>query len=203
MKKLCMFFSALFLLMLFATSAAYAKLYIKDMGFVDTGFFSDYSAIADKGKNLEWVYMKEGIRFGHYKKAIVLTFSSSSAAPQAVSLKKEIAEMFTDSLMGIFQEVEFLDQVVGPKDFAKIKSFPADAVVMGNIKRIDDRNAAKQFFVGFAAGEPNAYLEFKIVDTKTGEEIVRIIHDESSNRGVRASAAIVVDDITKFLKENK
>ena len=203
MKKFFMLFSALLFLMLFATSIVYAKLYIKEKDFMDTGFFTDYNGIDNKGKNLEWAYMKEGIRFGQYKKVIVLTFSSSSTAPQAVSLKNEIAEMFTDSLTSIFQEVEFLDQVIGPKDINKIKGISADAVVMGNIKRIDDRNAAKQFFVGFAAGEPNAYLEFKIVDTKTGEEVVRIIHDESSNRGVRASAANVVDDITRFLKENK
>ncbi len=203
MKKNCMFFSALFLLMLFTISTAYAKKYIKDKDFVDTGFFTDYNVIEDKGKNLEWAYIKDGIRFGKYKKIIVLTFSSSSSAPQAASLKNEIPEMFYDSLKGVFQEVEFLEQVIGPKDFNKIKSLPADAVVMGNIKRIDDRNAAKQFFVGFAAGEPNVYLEFKIVDTKAGEEVVRIVHDESSNRGVRASAANVVDDITKFLKENK
>lgn len=203
MKKLCIFFSVILFLMLFTINTAYAKLYIKDKGFVDTGFFTDYNGIENKGKNLEWVYIKEGIRFGQYKKVIVLTFSSSSAAPLAASLKKDISEMFTDSLMVIFQQVEFLDQVVGPKDFAKMKGLPADAVVIGNIKRIDDRNAAKQFFVGFAAGEPNVYLEFKIVDTKTGEEVVRIVHDESSNRGVRTSAANVVDDITKFLKENK
>jgi hypothetical protein len=153
--------------MLFTINTAYEKLYIKDKGFVDTGFFTDYNEIDDKGKNLEWVYIKEGIRFGQYKKVIVLTFSSSSAAPLAASLKKDISETFTDSLMVIFQQVEFLDQVVGPKDFAKMKGLPADAVVIGNIKRIDDRNAAKQFFVGFAAGEPNVYLEFKIVDTKT------------------------------------
>lgn len=203
MKKLCIFFLAPLLLTFFITNTALSKFYIKDKDFADTGFFSDYNGISDKGKNIEWVYMKNGIRFGQYNKVIVLTFSSSSAAPLAASLKKDISEMFTDSLMGIFQEVEFLDQVIGPKDFNKIKGLPADAVVMGNIKRIDDRNAAKQFFVGFAAGEPNVYLKFKIVDTKTGEEVVRIIHDESSNRGVRASAANVVDDITKFLKENK
>ncbi|MFZ3089019.1 MAG: DUF4410 domain-containing protein [Nitrospirota bacterium] len=188
---------------LFIASTVYAKkdLYIKDSDFVDTGFFSDYSGILENG-DVDWVQLKDGVRLGQYKKVIILPFSSSSSMAQSASLKREMPEMFVNTLSGIFQ-VEKSDQNIGPKDFEKIKSLPADAVIMGNILKIAERDAAKNFWVGFGAGNPKAELEFKIVDTKTGEEVLRIIHDERSQAGVMDAGADVVNSIAKYIKNHR
>jgi hypothetical protein len=74
---------------------------------------------------------------------------------------------------------------------------------MGNILKIAERDAAKNFWVGFGAGNPKAELEFKIVDTKTGEEVLRIIHDERSQAGVMDAGADVVNSIAKYIKNHR
>jgi hypothetical protein len=89
---------------LFIASTVYAKkdIYIKDSDFVDTGFFSDYSGILENG-DVDWVQLKDGVRLGQYKKVIILPFSSSSSMAQSASLKREMPEMFVNTLSGIFQ----------------------------------------------------------------------------------------------------
>lgn len=191
------------------TGAAFAKKdqYIKDSEFADTGFFTDYSGLME-GDEIEWIQVKEGVKLGNYKKAVVLDFSAG--AEEATQLKKEMPEVFSEMLLNIFSEIQYVQKQIHPKDYTKIRSLPANIVIMGNIKRLDKldvgKRMTKKFQTGFGAGKagmPTVHLELKLIDTKTGEEIVRIVHKESNLSGFKDASNDVINAVTAFLSKIK
>jgi hypothetical protein len=198
------------IILVLCAGAAFAKKdqYIKDSEFTDTGFFSDYSGLME-GDEIEWIQVKEGVKLGNYKKAIILDFSDSSGNEETSQLRKEMSEVFSEMLMNIFSEVQYVQKQIHPKDYTKIRSFPANIVIMGNIKRLDKldvgKRMTKKFQTGFGAGKagmPTVHLELKMVDTKTGEEIVRIVHKESNLSGFKDASNDVINAIISFLRKS-
>lgn len=199
------------LIMFVFTGVVYAKKeqYIKDDKFIDTGFFTDYKGLIE-GDEIDWIQVKEGVKLGNYKKAVILDFSDSSGTEEASQLKKEMPEVFSEMLLNIFSEIQYVQKQIHPKDYTKIMSLPANIVIMGNIKRLDKLDVGKRmtrkFQTGFGAGKtgmPTVHLELKLVDTKTGEEIVCIVHKESSLGGFKDASNDVINAVMAFLSKAK
>jgi hypothetical protein len=136
-----------------------------------------------------------------YNKVIVTDFSSRTTDVSKLSglqvrqyktIKKDMADHFAETLEGsIFENAIRVSEKINPKDIGAINKLSADAVLMGNIKEIIS-----------LGGENNAGLtaiqcEYKLVDVKTGEEVLRAIHrsttdlDKVAMAQVRSVAALL------------
>lgn len=202
-----------FLSALLFSSPAHAKRdqYVKDSEFIDTGFFYDYSGLMEDESGLlegkvKWEQAKEGIKLSQYKKTIIFDFTNTSGMAQGVSLRKSIPDKFAETLKTLdllFTDIKRSSVKIEPKDYTKIKSLPADVVIMGNIKKVEKGDMAKREvkanLLGIAVGDmPKVSVELKLVDTKTGEEVVRIV-DSVSGTTTDEAAEGIIKRITNYL----
>lgn len=205
------FVSSLCILLASESAQAGRDWYIKDNDFVNTGFFYDYSGLMEdesgflEGK-VKWEQTKEGIKLSQYKKAIILDFTNTSGMAQGVSLRKSMPDKFAETLKTLdllFTDIKRSSEKIEPKDYSKMKSLPADVIIMGNIKKVEKGDMAKREvkanLLGIAVGDmPKVSIEIKLVDTKTGEEVVRIV-DSVSGTTIDEAAEGIIKRITNYL----
>lgn len=207
---------SILLTILLFSAPAHAKRdqYIKDSDFVNTGFFSDYSGLMEdesgflEGK-VKWEQAKEGVKLSQYKKAIILDFTNTSLMAQGISLRKLMPDKFAETLKTLdllFTDIKRSSEKIDPKDYTKMKSLPADVVIIGNIKKVEKGDMAKREvksnLLGIAVGDmPKVSIELKLVDTKTGEEVIRIVDSVSGITTDEAAEGIIKRTTNYLLKK--
>lgn len=172
----------------------------------DTGFFSNYNGLAvatdvDKKvyRNLpDLYYISSKINMKAYKKVIVADFTSRNTNVDNIAglqskyyktIRKDLADNIAESIEGsAFDKVIRISEKIDPKDIAEIKKLPANAVLMGNIKEL----VAPLADEGGEAALAAAQIEYKLVDIKTGEEVVKIIHRSTTDKDKVATAQVRV-----------
>lgn len=202
-------FWAIFLTMDFAH--AKRDQYIKDSDFVNTGFFYDYSGLMEGEsesvyeKNVAWEQTREGLKLSQYKKVIILDFSNTSGMAEGVTLRKAMPDYLAETLKTLdllFTDIKRSSEKIEPKDYTKIKSLAADVIIMGNIKKIVKGDMVKREvryqLLGFAGGDvPEVTLELKLVDRRTGEEVVRIVDVNTKKTGLHALSGAITETTTE------
>ncbi len=151
----------------------------------DTGFFSRYDDLKSESDpafvGLPDLYsIRPGINWGTYKKVIIPDFTSMAVNVRDLygmqlreykTIKQDLADHVAQALDGsVFIQCIRTSERTGQKDIDAIKKMPADAVLMGNIKEISslDRLTVTQ-------------VEIKIIDIRTGMEILKAINRSSTD----------------------
>lgn len=154
----------------------------------DTGFLQSYDGLApatDHDKkaypNLPDLYfISPKINMKAYKKIIVADFTSrnpdrdklvSLGLPLYKTLRKDLADDITETFEGsVFKKIVRISEKIDPKDIAEIRKLPADAVLMGNIKELISVSELT-----------SAQVEYKLIDIKTGEEVLKAIQRNTTD----------------------
>lgn len=176
----------------------------KDATAEDTGFFQNYDGLLKGNSDPNYPnlpdlwYLAPDVKqkLTNYKKILVSDFTAltknpndllSIGNPEFKTIKKDLPDSIVDTLEGaaIFPEVVRISEKIGPKNIDAIKKLTGDAVLMGNIKEL--------MVLGGAAA---TQVEIKLVDVKTGEEVLKFI-----NRGVSDSDKVALATVTRTLPE--
>jgi hypothetical protein len=156
----------------------------------DTGFLKSYQGLAPVvdpayPRLPDFSYVSPQVRMSAYKKVLMPDFTSIQPdvsklrglqVRQYKSIKQDMPSQIANTFDGsAFRQVTRISDRIDPKDTAAIKKLPADAVLMGNIKEL--------FSLG---GENNAGLtaiqvEYKLIDIRSGEEVVTAIHRSTTD----------------------
>ena len=133
-----------------------------------------------------------------YKKVFIVDFTSRTTNINKISglqirqfktLRKDLADHIAESFDGpVFEKTIRISEKIDPKDTEAIQKLSADAVLMGNIKEIIS-----------LGGLTATQVEYKLVDIKTGEEVIMVIHrattdaDKIAMAQVRTLTALIVN----------
>lgn len=149
----------------------------------DTGFLQNYNGLKKEADpnypnlpDLWYLAPDAKAKFAGYKKILVSDFTALTAHPNDLAsiggkefktIKKDLPDMIVDTLEGssAFPEIVRISEKIQPKAIDDIKKLPGDAILMGNIKEL-------VHIGGIVASQ----VEIKIVDIKTGKEILQYIH---------------------------
>lgn len=172
----------------------------------DTGFFNNYNGLAvatdvDKKAyhNLpDLYYISSKINMKAYKKVIVADFTSRNTNIENIAglqskyyktIRKDLADNIAESIeSSAFDKVIRISEKIDPKDIEAIKKLPANAVLMGNIKELVAPSADE----GGGAALAAIQVEYKLVDIKTGEEVLKAIHRSTTDKEKVAVAQVRV-----------
>jgi hypothetical protein len=156
----------------------------------DTGFMQSYEGLSSESDpahpNLPDLYAVVGdVKFAGYKKVLMPDFTSLTTdisklgglqVRQYKNIKKDLPDQIANTLDGsVFTNVVRLQEKVDPKDMAAIKKLPATAVLMGNIKELVSLGGEND------AGLTAIQVEYKLVEVKTGREVLRAIHRSTTD----------------------
>lgn len=151
----------------------------------DTGFLSTYTQLetpkeTDPQGMPDLSYISPKARMKSYSTVIVTDFTSLTdnvkniggmQAREYKTIKQELPDQLANALDGaVFRKATRTAERFDPKDIAAIQKLPADAVLMGNIKELVTTGG------GTRGGLTAIQVEYKLVDVKTGEEVVTAIH---------------------------
>lgn len=154
----------------------------------DTGFFKSYDGLApasDMDKKSHYglpdlYYVSPKINMQAYKKVFIVDFTSRTTNINKISglqirqfktLRKDLADHIAESFDGpVFEKAIRISERIDPKDTEAIQKLSADAVLMGNIKEIIS-----------LGGLTATQVEYKLVDIKTGEEVIKAIHRSTTD----------------------
>ena len=172
----------------------------------DTGFFSNYDGLAaatDADKkayhNLpDLYYISPKINMKAYKKVIVTDFTSHVTDINSIpglqnkyykTIRKDLADNIAESVEGsAFDKVVRISEKIDTKDIEAIKKLSADAVLMGNIKEMVAPSVGEGKYAALAAIQ----VEYKLIDIKTGEEVLKAIHRSTTDKQKVAEGQITV-----------
>lgn len=172
----------------------------------DTGFFSNYDGLAaatDADKkayhNLpDLYYISPKINMKAYKKVLVTDFTSHVTDINSIpglqnkyykTIRKDLADNIAESVEGsAFDKVVRISEKIDTKDIEAIKKLSADAVLMGNIKEMVAPSVGEGKYAALAAIQ----VEYKLIDIKTGEEVLKAIHRSTTDKQKVAEGQITV-----------
>lgn len=161
----------------------------KDAKAEDTGFMSYYGDLrkaedAEKdafGRLPDLFYFKPGLDLSAYSAVAVPEFTSLTTDPNRLgglqsrlnkTMKSDLADAVVSSFDGQpFRRVIRVNERLDPKRPILPDTIKADAVFLGNIKEVA--------FTGGEGGSPGltgTEVEYKLVDLRTGEEVLKAIH---------------------------
>jgi hypothetical protein len=156
----------------------------------DTGFLKSYQGLAPNEDPAhpslpDLNYISPQVRMSAYNKIIMPDFTSITPdidklkglqIRQYKGVKQELPDMIASTFDGsAFSKVMRVSERIDPKDIAAIKRLPADAVLMGNIKELQSLGGEGR------AGLTAIQIEYKLIDTRTGEEVVTAIHRSTTD----------------------
>lgn len=163
----------------------------------DTGFFQNYDGLKKETDPRypelpDFWYLAPDVKnkLANYKTVLMPDFTALTAKPDDLlsiqskefkTIKKDLPDSVADMLEGssVFPEVVRISEKIRPRNIDEIKKLHGDAILMGNIKEIvlaPSFDRANEAF-GLAA----AQVEIKLVDIKTGEEVLKSIHRGTSD----------------------
>jgi hypothetical protein len=136
----------------------------------------------------DYYYIAPNINWAKYRKIIVSDFSSMTSdvnkisgmqIPEFKNLRKDMPDNIAQSLDGsVFQQCIRSAQRIDHNDLSRIKAQQADAVLFGNISELKTGlRSDKGGHVGLTATQ----VEIKLVDRKTGQELIKIINRSSTD----------------------
>lgn len=147
-----------------------------------------------------------------YKKIMVNDFTSLTTdvnkisglqIPEFKNMRKDIPDNISQSFDGsIFPQCIRSAERVDHTDIDNIKKLSADAVLFGNISEL--RTGSRSGSYGGGPGLTAAKIEIKLVDRRTGEELIRMITRNSTD-GDKVSFPILrqLSSLVKKASENK
>jgi hypothetical protein len=156
----------------------------------DTGFLKSYQGLAPNQDPAhpslpDLNYVSPQVHMSAYNKIIMLDFTSITPdidklkglqIRQYKDIKKELPDLIASTFDGsAFSKVTRVSERIDPKDIAAIKRLPADAVLMGNIKELQSLGGEGR------AGLTAIQIEYKLIDTRSGEEVVTAIHRSTTD----------------------
>lgn len=145
-------------------------------------------SIKNSGEDLsDFYYIAPNVDWTKYKKVIVNDFTSITPniqknsglqIPNYKNLKKDIPDNIANTFDGsIFSQCSRSAERIDHSDINGIKNVQADAILFGNISEMKAMGQGRGGGVGLAA----AQVEIKLVDTKTGEEILKMINRSTTD----------------------
>jgi len=155
----------------------------------DTGFLKSYDGITSGSDQAypglpDLYYISPKIGMQAYDKVVIPAFSSLTTDTRNLmglqirqyrSIKKELADHIAETFDGsVFTNTIRSSERINPKDIGA-KKLPVDAVLMGNIKEIVSLGGESD------AGLTAIQVEYKLVDVKTGEEVLKAIHRSTTD----------------------
>ncbi|MBI5180222.1 MAG: DUF3313 family protein [Nitrospirae bacterium] len=157
-----------------------------------TGFIKNYEGMVE-GKDIKWVYVKEGVKFGKYNSVTVESFGTI-----ADRSNKDIQK-------GMKGDFETSFERIGKKI-----TDSGELIIKGALYKVEERDEGKKIGMGFipkagrvlrrTQGNPTIGVELIIIDAKTKEEVARIRH-EAQDKSLNSAAQEVADDIANFIKK--
>ncbi|MGH8626846.1 MAG: hypothetical protein ACREYC_16835 [Gammaproteobacteria bacterium] len=150
----------------------------------DTGFFRSHEGLASTGDpafpNLpDLYYLSPQIRMSAYKNVVVPDFTSMTndmsklsglQIRQYKSIKQDLPDQLVNTLDGsAFPRMSRTTDRFDAKDTSALMKVHADAILMGNIKELVSVGGENE------AGLTALQIEYKLVDVKTGEEVLKAI----------------------------
>lgn len=162
----------------------------------DTRFLQSYDGLAhgtDPDKkaypNLPDLYfISPVINMKAYKKVIIPDFTSYTTNTNNIAglqskyyktMRKDMADSIAETFNGsVFEKMVRTSDKIDPKDIAEIQKLSADAVLMGNIKEL----VAPLADEGGGAALAGAQIEYKLIDIKTGKEVLKAIHRSTTDK---------------------
>ena len=156
----------------------------------ETGFFKSYDGLVSTRDPAysslpDLYYVSPQARINTYNTMLVPDFTSMTPdinklkglqIRQYKTIKQDLPDQIATTFDGsAFSRVSRMSDRVDPKDSAAIMKVPADAILMGNIKELVSVGGENQ------AGLTAIQVEYKLVDVKTGEEVLKAIHRSTSD----------------------
>lgn len=200
MKRFFYSAAAIFSILLLLSSDAFAKKekFVESDEYKEkkapTGFIKNYEGMIE-GKDIKWVYLKEGVKFGKYDSVKVESFGSI-ANKSNKDIQKDIRRDFDVSFERIGKKAS---------DSGKL-------IIKGAMYKVEEYDVGKKIgtsFIPFAGGivsrtqgNPTVGVEIILIDAATKEEIARIRH-EAQDSSLSSAAAEVADDVANFVRDNK
>lgn len=142
--------------------------------------------------------LKKKYKMKAYKKVIVTDFTSHVTDINNIpglqnkyykTIRKDLADNIAESIEGsAFDKVVRISEKIDPKDIEAIKKLPADVVLMGNIKEMKAPMVGEGKYAALAAIQ----VEYKLIDIKTGEEVLKVIHRSTTDKQKVAEGQITV-----------
>ncbi|UPU37839.1 SH3 domain-containing protein [Geomonas paludis] len=152
----------------------------------DTGFFLSYDNLQEGNfGEPDWYFIANDINLDKYNTIAVTDFSSLTINPLHTSdlqngsnknIRKDLADIMCSQLDGSsFKRCKRVESRLDPKSITEIKKVPADLVLLGNIKELRGLNDIVV-----------AQHEIKIVEQKTGREILKFINRQNTGKDMVA-----------------
>ena len=149
---------------------------------------ADLTSARNSGENLpDYYYISNGVDWTKYKKVIVNDFTSITPNIQKISglqvpefknLRKDIPDNIASAFDGsIFPNCQRSSNRIDFNDNNSIRKSRADAILFGNISEIKTMGRGKGGGIGLTATQ----VEIKIVDAKSGKEILKMINRNSTD----------------------
>lgn len=176
----------------------------------DTGFLQSYQGFATAEDpaypnlpDLYYISPQSGVNA--YNKVLMPDFTSITTdinklrglqIRQYKSIKQDLPDQIANTFDGsAFNRVTRTSDRIDPKDIAAIKKQPTDAILMGNIKELASLGGEND------AGLTAIQVEYKLIDVKTGQEVVTAIHRSTTDLDKVAMAQVRV--LTGLLNKAK
>ena len=131
----------------------------------------------------DFFYISPNVVWTKYKTVMVPNFTSITSDVEKISglqilyfknIRKDIPDNIAQSFDGsIFPQCYRSTERIDHKDIKSIKKVRADAILFGNISELKSGTRLQQYDDGL--GLMTAQVEIKLVDTKTGEEVIKMI----------------------------
>jgi hypothetical protein len=144
----------------------------------------------DSGADLpDLSYISPNVNWTEYKKIIINDFTSISSdvanisgiqIPEFKNIRKDIPDNIAQTFDGsIFSQCVRSAERIDFKDINNIKNMQADAILFGNISEIKSGIRMRQH--GGGPGLTSIQVEIKLVDRKTGEELIKMINRSTTD----------------------
>lgn len=159
-----------------------------------TGFIKNYEGM-EEGKDIKWVYLKPGVKFGKYDSVKIESFDTI-----ANKSNKDIQKGLKDDFETSFKRI------------GKNVSGSGQLIIKGAMYKVEEYDVGKKVGMSFipgaggilsrTQGNPTVGVELILIDAATKEEVARVRH-EAQDSSLHSASAEVADDIANFIKDNK
>lgn len=155
----------------------------------DNGFFvrTDDLKAGDGSDMPDFYYISPNANLGKYKKVLVADFSSKAKNMSNIrglqitdykNLRTDIPDNVSQSLNdNYFSECSRTNKKIDYKNFSAIKRLRADAIIFGNISEMKAGPKSIENRTALVATQ----VEIKLVDIKTGQEVIKMINRSSTD----------------------
>lgn len=150
-----------------------------------------------KGDWPDFCYIAPNVQWSKYNRIVVNDFTSLTSdvrkisglqIPEFKNIRKDIPDNIAQSLDGgTLPQCSRADRRIDHNNIADIKSSKGDAILFGNISEIRTGARSER---GGVLGLTATQVEMKLVDRKTGQELIKIVN-RSSTDGDKVSMPIV------------